>query len=85
LNTTALEELNSLGQLWEKVKFGMGNLSSIRVTLYPQNLALTSPTSGSRSVGIIEVEVNLRPTVSRPVCIDVRRPSGTREQIFLSP
>jgi hypothetical protein len=30
----------------------------------------------------VEVEVNLRPTVSRPVCLDVRRPSGTRDQFF---
>jgi hypothetical protein len=29
-----------------------------------------------------EVEVNLRPTVSRPVCSDVRRPSGTCDQFF---
>jgi hypothetical protein len=31
---------------------------------------------------IVEVEVNLRPTVSRPVCPGVRRPSGTRDQLF---
>jgi hypothetical protein len=29
-----------------------------------------------------EVEVNLRQTVSRPVCLGVRRPSGTRDQFF---
>jgi hypothetical protein len=29
-----------------------------------------------------EVEVKLRPTVSRPVRLDVRHPSGTREQFF---
>jgi hypothetical protein len=30
----------------------------------------------------VEVEVNLRPTVSRPVCPGVRRPSGTYDQFF---
>jgi hypothetical protein len=30
----------------------------------------------------VEVEVNLRPTGSRPVCLGVRRPSGTRDQFF---
>jgi hypothetical protein len=29
-----------------------------------------------------EFEVKLRPTVSRPVCLGVRRPSGTRDQFF---
>jgi hypothetical protein len=32
---------------------------------------------------ITEVEVNLRPTVSRPVCPGVRPPSGTCDQFFL--
>jgi hypothetical protein len=30
----------------------------------------------------VEVEVNLRPTVSRPVCLGVRRASGTCNQFF---
>jgi hypothetical protein len=30
----------------------------------------------------VEVEVNLRPIVSRPVCPGVRRPSGARDQCF---
>jgi hypothetical protein len=31
---------------------------------------------------LVEVEVNLRPTVSRTVCPGVRRPSGTHDQFF---
>jgi hypothetical protein len=34
------------------------------------------------SHGHLEVEVNLRPTVNRPVCLGVRRPSGTFDQFF---
>jgi hypothetical protein len=30
----------------------------------------------------VEVEVNLLPTVSRPVCLGVGHPSGTRDQFF---
>jgi hypothetical protein len=32
-----------------------------------------------------QVQVNLRPTVSRPVCLSAGNPSGTRDQFFLSP
>jgi hypothetical protein len=37
---------------------------------------------GAKSITIVRVEVNLRPTVSRPVCLGIRRPSGTRDQVF---
>jgi hypothetical protein len=33
-------------------------------------------------INTIEEEVNLRPTVSRPVRLGVRPPSGTRDQFF---
>jgi hypothetical protein len=42
------------------------------------------PIVGQDSMGKmeVEVEVNLRPTVSRPVCLGVRHPSWTRDQFF---
>jgi hypothetical protein len=36
----------------------------------------------SLSTTIVEVEVTLRPTISRPVSLGVRRPSGTRDQFY---
>jgi hypothetical protein len=33
----------------------------------------------------VEAEVNLQPTVSRPVCLGAGNPSGTRDKFFLSP
>jgi hypothetical protein len=32
----------------------------------------------------VEVEVKLRPTVSQPVCLGVRLPCGTHDQVFFS-
>jgi hypothetical protein len=34
------------------------------------------------TIAEVEVELKLRPTVSRPVYLGVRRPSGTRDQFF---
>jgi hypothetical protein len=41
-----------------------------------RKVADTRPDEGN------EVEVNLRPTVCRPVCPGARRPSGTHDQLF---
>jgi hypothetical protein len=37
---------------------------------------------GETDIQADEVEVNLRPTVSRPVHLGIRHPSGTRDQFF---
>jgi hypothetical protein len=56
---STIEELlgrNSSGSGLENREYGRGNpLRSPRDTLYPQKLALTSPTSGGRSVSIVRL------------------------------
>jgi hypothetical protein len=65
---STIEELlgrNSSGSGLENREFGSGDpLRWPRDTLYPQKLALTSPTSGGHSVGI----VRLRTKVTKFVC-----------------
>jgi hypothetical protein len=40
------------------------------------------PSNSLVLLSLFEVEVNLRPTVSRPVCLGVRRPSATCDRFF---
>jgi hypothetical protein len=51
-------------------------LAETLITLKKEYLVLT------KTLLIVEVEVILRPTVSQPVCLGVRGPSGTRNQFF---
>jgi hypothetical protein len=52
--TEELLERKSGGSGLESREYGRGDpLCSPRNTIYPQKLALTSPTSGGRSVGIV--------------------------------
>jgi hypothetical protein len=52
---------------------------------------VVSPATAKPQIGLsyktieveVEVEVNLRPTVSRPVCLGVGLPSGVHDQIFV--
>jgi hypothetical protein len=66
---STIEELlgrNSSGSGLENRKYDRGDtLRRLRDTLYPQKLALTSPTCGGRLVGI----VRLRTKVTEFVCL----------------
>jgi hypothetical protein len=54
--TEELLERKSIGSGLENREYGIRNPSRLpHRTLYPQKLALTSPTSGGRSVGIVRL------------------------------
>jgi hypothetical protein len=54
--------------------------ASLKTSLFP--IYETSYNMAEETVTSVEVEVDLRPTVSRPGCLGVRRPSGTFDQFF---
>jgi hypothetical protein len=54
----------------------------LRLQVEPTQLGPIARASLSLRTPVVEAEINLRPTVSRPVCLGVRRPSGTRDQYF---
>jgi hypothetical protein len=66
---------------------------SLHLTLLPFSLVSFSPEetfapqASVRNIVKVKVKVKLilRPTVSRPVCLGVGHPSGTRDQFFLLP
>jgi hypothetical protein len=48
----------------------------------PSSLYFTECSVTTLSLAKVKVKVILRPTVSRPVCLGVKHPSGTRDQFF---
>jgi hypothetical protein len=76
-----------------KVNWCFGGLTRIQLQGWNQletgrKLSLFSPNVGwikettRLSIPEVEVKVTLQPTVSRPVCLGVRRPSGTSNQFY---
>jgi hypothetical protein len=78
VGTSSAESPRSLGQSHKsgRVHCNEGHLLSKR------NLENLHTLSSRYCTNLVEVEANLRPKVSRPVCPGVRRPSGTRDQFF---
>jgi hypothetical protein len=61
---------------------GTAQIFSLRIVTYYLRWNLEE--SSRITCTYIEVEVNLLPTVSRPVCLGVGLPSGAHDQIFVS-
>jgi hypothetical protein len=59
----------------------VSDLNVVSVILFLSNAAV--PLIPLEREVEIEFEVNLLPTVSRPVCLGVGLPSGTHEQVFV--
>jgi hypothetical protein len=74
----SVQNLLSSRLLPQKVKTRIDKTLILHVVLY--GCEIWSLTFREEQV---EIEVSLRPTVNRPVCHGVKRPSGTRSQFFL--
>jgi hypothetical protein len=78
---STIEELlgrNSSGFGLENREYGRGDpLRWPRNTLYPQKLALTSPTRGGRSVGIVRLRINATEFFFLFVCQFLERLNGS--------
>jgi hypothetical protein len=52
------------------------------IVFYPHSAIMFGVILIIQAVSLNKVNVTLRPTISRPLRLGVRRPSGTRDQFF---